>query len=161
MKIRRHTSGFFSNCVKLIENSQVLLALACSYVRTPSRGSYGLLWCSFVHHYTALHSWVKWQKPAKNLIEKSAKLTHHTCACSSLTNFEYEEYAITGNGRCIRKICLEKFVKSHSEFIFGGFLVIQNHNTLLCYSHPRAAISLAADRIRAELGMLMYCQTIK
>ena len=92
---------------------------------------------------------------------KSAKLTHHTCACSSLTNFEYEEYVITGNGRCIRKICLEKFVKSHSEFIFGGFLVIQNHNTLLCYSHPRASISLAADRIRAELGMLMYCQTIK
>ena len=67
-----------------------------------------------VLYTTTLHSWVKWQKPAKNLIEKSAKLTHHTYACSSLTNFEYEEYAITGNGRCNQsKFAWKKFVKSH------------------------------------------------
>jgi len=34
----------------------------------------------------------------KKLIKKSVKLTHHTYACNSLTNFEYEAQAVTGNG---------------------------------------------------------------
>ena len=44
-------------------------------------------------------------------------------ACSSLTNFEYEEYTITGNGRCNPpKFAWKKFVKSHKVNLFlAGF----------------------------------------
>ena len=34
----------------------------------------------------------------KNKIQKSVKLTNHTCSCSYLINFEYEVHAIPGNG---------------------------------------------------------------
>ena len=34
----------------------------------------------------------------QRLIQKSVKWTHHTYACNSLTNFEYEAQAVTGNG---------------------------------------------------------------
>jgi len=37
-------------------------------------------------------------KIRQKLIKKSVKLTHHTYACNSLTNFEYEAQAVTGNG---------------------------------------------------------------
>ena len=33
------------------------------------------------------HSWAKVQKPAKNVIQNFVKLTGHTYACNSLTNF--------------------------------------------------------------------------
>ena len=51
--------------------------------------------------------------PAKK--NKTVKLTDHTCACNSLTNFEYEAYAIIGNGNFVNllnivgKICEIKF----------------------------------------------------
>ena len=35
-------------------------------------------------------SWAKWQKPAKNQIEKLVKLTGHTYSCNSFKDFEYE-----------------------------------------------------------------------
>jgi len=43
------------------------------------------------------HSWAKKQNPAKNGIQKFVKLTGHTYACNSLTNFQYEVHAMTGN----------------------------------------------------------------
>ena len=51
------------------------------------------------------------------------KLTDHTYACNSLTNFEYEAHAITGNGNQNAESCFERLVKSHldSERSFGGF----------------------------------------
>jgi hypothetical protein len=41
-------------------------------------------------------SWAKWQKPAKNKIEKSVKLTEPTCAINNLTCFE--AHGMTGSG---------------------------------------------------------------
>ena len=32
------------------------------------------------------------------IFEKFVKLTGYTCTCTSLTNYEYEAHAITGNG---------------------------------------------------------------
>ena len=91
-----------------------------------------------VLYTTTLHSWVKWQKPAKNLIEKSAKLTHHTYACSSLTNLEYEEYAINGNGRSNQsKICLEKFEKSHKVNLFLACFIHLEPQCKVLSSKPR------------------------
>jgi len=43
-------------------------------------------------------NWAKKQNPAKKYTQKLVKLTDHTCACNNLTSFEYEDYAMTGNG---------------------------------------------------------------
>ena len=37
-------------------------------------------------------------------IKKSIKLTDDSCACNSLTNFQYEADAISGNGRIVATI---------------------------------------------------------
>ena len=34
-------------------------------------------------------------------LKKIVKLTDHTSACNSLTNFEYEPHAMTGNGNYV------------------------------------------------------------
>ena len=44
------------------------------------------------------HRGSNYQKPAKNMITNFVKLTGHTYACNSLTNFEYKGHAKTGNG---------------------------------------------------------------
>jgi len=52
------------------------------------------------------------------------KLTGHTYyACNSLTNFQYEVHAMTGNGNQVNllKLGWKKFVKSLQVNIFGGF----------------------------------------
>ena len=60
-------------------------------------------------------SWAKKQKPAKNDIQNSVKLTDHTCYYNDLTNFEYQVRTMTGNGsyvnmrenagKSVKKIC--------------------------------------------------------
>ena len=53
-------------------------------------------------------------------IEKLVKLIGCTYACNSLTDFEDEELAITGNGNNVNQ--LTKFVKTHQmNQILGGF----------------------------------------
>ena len=43
--------------------------------------------------------WPNGEKPAKNyFFKKLGKLTHHSYASNSLTNFNYKEFAMTGNG---------------------------------------------------------------
>ena len=37
-------------------------------------------------------------------LKKFVKLTGHTCACYSLTNFKYEAHVMTGNGTLLGKI---------------------------------------------------------
>ena len=46
------------------------------------------------------------QKTAKNEIQKFVKLTGYTYACNSLTNFEYEGHAMTGNGNHVNLLKL-------------------------------------------------------
>jgi hypothetical protein len=43
--------------------------------------------------YWTLHSWTKWQKPAKKKFKKFVKSTDHTCACNDLTSFEYKTHS--------------------------------------------------------------------
>ena len=38
--------------------------------------------------------------------KKIVKLTDHTSACNSLTNFEYEPHAMTGNGNYVNLLKL-------------------------------------------------------
>ena len=38
--------------------------------------------------------------------EKYVKLTDHTYACNSLTNFKYEVHAVTGNGNGVNQLKL-------------------------------------------------------
>jgi len=53
------------------------------------------------------HSWAKLQNLAKNRIQKFMKLTGHTYyACNSLTNFQYEVHAMTGNGNQVNLLKL-------------------------------------------------------
>ena len=69
----------------------------CSLLLVPAKVGLAILAAvtastAFVWSVTATtvpHSLVQWQKPAKNKIEKFVKLTDHTYACNSLTNFEY------------------------------------------------------------------------
>ena len=74
-------------------------------------GLHGLRVVSNCHHRSAQFG--PMAKPAKNKIEKFVKLTDHSYACNSLTNFEYEAHTITGNGNQSAESCLEKLVKSH------------------------------------------------
>ena len=52
------------------------------------------------------HSWAKQQNHAKNRIQKFVKLTGHTYAYNSLTNFQYEVHAMTGNGNQVNLLKL-------------------------------------------------------
>ena len=64
------------------------------------------------------------KKPAKNKIQKSVKLTDHTCSCSYLIDFEYESHAIPGSGKRNKpsEIMFKKTLEiTSSELIFGGF----------------------------------------
>ena len=51
------------------------------------------------------------------------KLTDRSCVCNDLTSFEYEVYAMTGNGSYLK---LQKLARKNreitlGELIFGGF----------------------------------------
>ena len=56
--------------------------------------------------YVPMHSCAKSQKPAKNCAKKIVKLTDHTYACSSLTNFLYDMNPISGNGNYVNLLKL-------------------------------------------------------
>ena len=56
--------------------------------------------------YVPMHSCAKSQKPAKNWTKKIVKLTDHTYACSSLTNFLYDMNPIFGNGNYVNLLKL-------------------------------------------------------
>ena len=69
--------------------------------------------------------------PPKSYVEKLVKLTDHTYAYNSLTNFENEERAVTGNGNA-ESCALKKIVRwqqaNWSESISDEFLAIWNHS---------------------------------
>jgi hypothetical protein len=56
------------------------------------------------------HSWVNSGQIAKITFEKFVKLTGHTYAYNSLTNFQYEVHAMTGNGNQVN--LLKVFLKN-------------------------------------------------
>ena len=58
------------------------------------------------------------KNPPKIKSKKFVKLTDHTCAYNTLTDFEYKRKFISGNGY----ICKLAEITS-SEFVFGGFLL--------------------------------------
>ena len=91
----------------------------------------------------ASHSWTKWQKPAKNCIKKFVKLTGHTYACSSLTNFEYVAHTIvTKNDVKTAEIGLESSWNHIKWTYFWQNLVIWNH----CARPRRSARGKTGDR---------------
>ena len=61
--------------------------------------------------------------------KKIVKFTRCTYACNSLTNFEYQDLAMTGNGSYVcesAETCLEKLVKSHRVNLFSaGFFAVR------------------------------------
>ena len=59
-------------------------------------GLHGLRVVSNCHHRSAQFG--PMAKPAKNKIEKFVKLTDHSYACNSLTNFECDAHGTTGKG---------------------------------------------------------------
>ena len=62
-----------------------------------------------------VHSWAKWHKTRHKLdFKKIVRLTDHTYAQNSLTDFEYGAHAMTGNGNYVNRLkSLKKIVKSH------------------------------------------------
>ena len=60
------------------------------------------------------------KKPPKTRFKKFVKMTHPTCPCNNLTNFEYEAHATTGNGSYVN-LLVKTFENTLGELIFGEF----------------------------------------
>ena len=75
------------------------------------------------------HNWANLQKPAKHLIGKFVKMTDRTCACNSLTNFEYEGHTMTGNGNYVNllKVSWKNLWNHFGWTYFRRVLVFWNH----------------------------------
>ena len=63
-----------------------------------------------------------YKKPAKKEIQKFVKLNDRVYASNDLTNFEFEEYAITGNGSKMKlqKLVSKKVVKPLCDKLISG-----------------------------------------
>ena len=119
----------------LPENSNIVRTLITIYI-LPTYGvkqqgivSLNLLIIHVPRHMS--HSWAKWQKPAKKLIEKFVKLTDHTYACNSLTNFSIQSTTKRNQSERLCKervmmarVCWKRFVKSLYTIYFRGVLAI-------------------------------------
>ena len=82
------------------------------------------------------------------MVKTRTKLTGHSYACNSLKNFEYEAYAMTGNGNQVNLLNFRgKFREiTSSELIYDGFqpfgtTVLRKTSEFLIFEFKRVKIN--------------------
>ena len=82
------------------------------------------------------------------MVKTRTKLTGQSYACNSLKNFEYEAYAMTGNGNQVNLLNLSGKIRemTSSELIYDGFqpfgtTVLRKTSEFLIFEFKRVKIN--------------------